>query len=472
MWLLVKDKTHLDYAYELDLIVKPDSKVPLFGREFGAFSGAGVPLFSVGGGAFRSALSEILVGFHARRGYYPVETPMIASAHLFEVSGHLEFYRENMYLFDIEGHEFAVKPMNCPYHILIFMNEVAKYRGKVPLPFKVFEVGRVHRYEPSGSVYGLLRVRAFTQDDAHIITPGENAEGIVYSIFEEMRLLLEKLFHIAIDPENFKIRLSMAERDKIGKEYMGSPKEWVSSERVLEDAVKRIRDEHGIEYVKLEGEAAFYGPKIDFIVTVEESGIRREWQLGTIQFDFNLPRRFRLYDLIEEVYGFKDIYIIHRALLGSIERFLGAYLEHSKGRLPFILSPLQFAIIAVRSGSEVDREVEAVSGKILDELVSRGFRAGLKVADKTGLSSEVRHIEYTIKPYIMVFIGPREIESGTLDVRVYDLESRKRRQEKVSFTSIKEAVESLEALAGSLEAGVRDLAGVAPRIPIKYSFVL
>jgi threonyl-tRNA synthetase len=133
-----REKTHVDYGYEIDLIVKPESSVPLFNREFAAFTGSGIPLFSIGGGASRQALSMILAGFHANRGYYVVETPIIASSELFKVSGHLQYYRKNMFVFDIEGHDFVVKPMNCPYHILLFLNHVARSRGKTPIPFKVY----------------------------------------------------------------------------------------------------------------------------------------------------------------------------------------------------------------------------------------------------------------------------------------------------------------------------------------------
>ncbi len=460
----------MDYAYELDVAVKPDARVPIFNREYGTFSGAGVPLFSLGGGALRYSLYEILVKFHARRGYFVAETPIIASTELFRVSGHLDFYRENMYIFNIEDHEFAVKPMNCPYHILLFMNQVAKYRSKVPLPFKVFEVGRVHRYEPSGSVYGLLRVRGFTQDDAHIITPGDKVVDTVYRVFEEMKMVLENIFRMRVGPEEFRVRLSMADRSRIGEEYMGTLQEWLGAEGALEEAARMIRERHGIEVVKLEGEAAFYGPKLDFIMVVEEGGVRKEWQMGTIQFDFNLPRRFKLYQLTRESHGVEEVYIIHRALLGSIERFLGAYLEHRRGRLPFTLAPIQFAIIKILTGDrEVDGEIERLAEELAKGLLVRGFRVARVESSKTGLSGDVKRLESTAKPYITVFIGAREVTEGRLDVRPFNLEEMRRERMEVKYRSASEAVESLENMARELEKPIVELAGQAPRIPGDYT---
>jgi len=466
-------KTHIDYAYEEDIIVRGDADAPLFNRPFGAFTGAGVPLFSLGGGPLRYSLSEILVKFHARRGYFVVETPIIASAELFKVSGHLDFYRENMYLFDIEGHEFAVKPMNCPYHILIFMSQVAKYRSRVPLPFKIFEFGRVHRYEPSGSIYGLLRVRGFTQDDAHIITPGEKARDVVLSVFEEMKMLLEELFMLPVNRDTLKARLSAADPAEIGREFMGTEEEWRGAEAALEGAARIIKEKYGIDYSVGVGEAAFYGPKIDFIMVVEEAGHRKEWQMGTIQFDFNLPRRFRLYELVKEVYGIEEVYIIHRALLGSVERFLGAYLEHYKGRLPFVLAPIQFAVLAIETGDEkVDREILRVARGLAGGLKGKGFRVGLKETSKTGLSGDVRLIESTVKPAVLVYVGAREVEEGSLEVRPFMLGEGRRGRLKVSYTSIDAAVEALEDLARKYEEPAVKLAGQAPRIPGDYSHML
>ncbi len=467
------EKTHMDYAYELDLVVRPDAKAPYIEREYGAYTGAGIPLFSLGGGYYRYALIDILARFHARRGYFVVETPILASSELFKLSGHLEFFRENMFLLDIEGHEFAIKPMNCPYHILIFLSQVAKYRGKVPLPFKIFEAGRVHRYEPSGSLYGLQRVRAFTQDDAHIITPGNQAKDIIISVFEEMRLLMEKLFRMKLTSDSVQLRLSLSEPSLIGKEFMGTVQEWEAAEEALREAARVISERYGMEIKSERGEAAFYGPKIDFVFRVEEAGLVREWQLGTIQFDFNLPRRFRVYDIAREIYGTEDVFIIHRALMGSIERFLGTYLDYMRGRLPFTLAPAQFAIIEILTGDgETDALIGEMARKLHGLLVSEGFRSGIIESEKTRLSGDVRRIESTIKPYVLVYIGAREARNGQLTLSVFDHDSMKRARLVVDAEGLEGLPRGITELVEQLEEGVRELAGTPPRIPGDVSHML
>ena len=468
-----QEKTHIDYAYDLDLVIKPESRVPILEREFGTYSGAGIPLFSLGGGYYRYALIDILARFHARRGYFVAETPIIASAELYKLSGHLDFYRENMYIFQIEGHDFAIKPMNCPYHILIFMHEVARYRNKVRLPFKIFEAGRVHRYEPSGSLYGLLRVRGFTQDDAHIISPGKDAVDVVASVFEEMRELMEKLFHLEISGSTVTLRLSLSDRSQIGTEFMGTAEEWEGAESILEKAADKIASIHGVSVEKGIGEAAFYGPKIDIVMHLKESGIEKEWQLGTIQFDFNLPRRFHLYDLVREVFGIEEVYIIHRALMGSIERFLGVYLDYYKGRLPFVLAPVQFAIVPITTGDpDIDSKIAGTANTVAEGLYARGFRVGIAWATKVNLGNVVRQLESTIKPAVTVFIGRREVEKGVLEARPFIHSQRKRPKLVLRAGNLDHAVEGLEDLARELERPVVELAGYAPRIPGRMNHYL
>ncbi|MCE4599645.1 MAG: hypothetical protein F7C81_05550 [Desulfurococcales archaeon] len=467
------DKTHMDYAYDLDLVIRPDSTVPVLNREFGAFSGAGIPLFSIGGGVFRAVLSDILVNFHARRGYFIADTPLIASSNLFEVSGHLEFYRKNMFLFDIEGHDFAIKPMNCPYHILIFMHELARYRNKVKLPFKIFEVGRVHRYEPSGSLYGLLRVRGFTQDDAHIITPEDKAVDIVVDVFEEMKMILENVFNLEVETKDLHLRLSLSDKSLIGEEFMGTLNEWIGAENVIEEAASIIEKKYDVSYSKEEGEAAFYGPKIDVVMRVKEAGIEKEWQLGTIQFDFNLPRRFRLYELVRELYGDINIYIIHRALLGSIERFLGVYLEHYRGRLPFSLAPLQIAIIGIKSGGDYDNVIEDHAFTLANMLINKGFRIGVKITNKTWLSGDIRLLETTIKPPLLVFIGESEIKGKFVTLSMFSHNDMKRKKYRIIYReSFTEVLGELNSMIEELESGIVKIAGQIPRIPMNLSHLL
>ena len=467
-----RQKTHMDYAYELDLVIKPESRVPLFEREYAAFSGAGIPLFSLGGGYYRYALIDILARFHARRGYFLAETPMIASSYLYQVSGHLEFFRENMFLFKIEDHDFAIKPMNCPYHILIFLSHLARFRQKLKLPFKVFEAGRVHRYEPSGSLYGLLRVRAFTQDDAHIITLEQDSVQTIVTVFEEMKELMETLFKMTFNADNIILRLSLSDKEKIGDEFMGTPREWNSAEKALEEAAKIIRDRYGIQYYSGEGEAAFYGPKIDVVMKVEESGIEKEWQLGTVQFDFNLPRRFKVYEAIREIYSKEaNVFIIHRALMGSIERFLSVYLDYMKGRLPFVLAPVQYAVIAIKTGDkDVDAKIEEISLGLHKRLLGEGYRSGLLFTTKTSLSGEVRRIESTIKPAVMVYIGAKEVKEGFITLRPYMHDKRKRVTLQVAIEG--DPLASLIRATKSLEEDVARLAGTPPRLPGDVSHLL
>lgn len=464
-------KDHVDFAYELDLVVKPDSTVPLLGREFNYYVGSGIPLFSIGGGYLRYVLQQVLVGFHARRGYFIAETPIIASSELFKLSGHMDFYRGNMFVFDIEGKEFVIKPMNCPYHLLLFLNHVARYRGKVRLPFKVFEVGRVHRYEPSGSVYGLLRVRGFTQDDAHIIALESDALDTVFNVFKEMVQLLEGVFGLEVGSENIYVRLSVSDKSLIGREFMGTLEEWEAAERALEEASRAIEGKYGVSRVVGVGEAAFYGPKIDVMMVVKGGATAKEWQMGTIQFDFNLPRRFKVYDVVKELYGDTRVFIIHRALLGSIERFLGGYLELSKGRLPVHLAPLQIAITLIKTGDEgVDKEIESRALELKNKLLENGFRVGIKETTKTSIGGDIRHIETTIKPPILVFIGEKEVKESTLTLSIYTKKGRTRKQLKVK--NITEAVEEIEKIVGEEEAKIKEIAGVNPRIPADLTHTL
>lgn len=465
-----QEKNHMDYAQELDIAVKPELMLSKLQVEVGQLIGHGLPLFTLGGGYLRAALSQMLVNFHARRGYYIAETPIVSSSALFELSGHMGFYRQNMYVFKLEGRDYAVKPMNCPLHLTVFLSEVTRYRNKVSLPFKIFEVGRVHRLEPSGSVYGLLRARGFTQDDAHIITSGDDASKVIESVFDELITIYSKVFNVDINPRTLRIRISLSDKSKIGTEFMGTREEWEKAEGFLISAAESLAKRYGFEYVSVEGEAAFYGPKIDVLVTLGEGQNAKEWQLGTIQFDFNLPRRFMIYDIVKELYGINDVYIIHRALLGSIERFLGAYLENYRGRLPFPLAPVQFAVLAVRAGDQMDEKVLDMARGLHSGLLARGFRSGYSETTRTSLSGSVRQIESTAKPPVIVYVGRRELEGGFLTLSVYKNGSRQ--STRVPARSLEEALSSIEQVAKDLESGVAEVAGTELRIPGDMSYML
>ncbi len=447
---------------ELDIAVKSTTPVPMLGKEFGYYVGAGNPLFSVGGSVLREALGQILKRYHVMKGYYLAETPIIARTTLYEVSGHLQYYKENMFLVNIEGDEYAIKPMNCPFHILILMNLLQKYRSKVPLPFKIFELGKVHRYEIAGALRGLLRVRAFTQDDAHIFSPEEHVLPTIIEVFDMMKEVYEKVFHIPVTAETVKLRLSLSEKSKIGTEFMGEKEQWDFAEEVLFKAAEEVKRKYGVEYFAEEGEAAFYGPKID-VVVYEEDG--KEWQIGTAQFDFNLPKRFKLLELVKETHGVESLYMVHRALLGSLERFLGIYLEMYKGRLPFTLAPLQALIVKIKGGGETDSKVEELASKVINVLKEMGIRVADIDVSKTSLSKEVRRIESTVKPPLMIYVGAKEAEKGKVVARPWNFENKRRDQVEMD-------VEELPRLVEKMEKGVVEMIGVPVRIPTAMTYMV
>ena len=456
----MQQKDHVDYGNDMDIIVPHDHSFSVLNRSFGSLIGSGLPLFSVGGGLLRWVLYQILTDFHVKHGYRVVMTPSVASTELYKVSGHYDFYKENMYIFNIEDHEFAIKPMNCPFHILIFANSVQKYMEKTPLPFKLFELGTVHRYEPTGSLYGLMRVRGFTQDDAHIFTPPEYFEELVLSLFNEMKMIYTKLFLLPFGEENIHLRLSMGDPEKIGTEFIGTKEEWDAAENALRSVAEHIKDVEGMKYYEERGEAAFYGPKIDVVMKFEDG----EWQIGTVQFDFNLPRRFKLNELVNKYAGVEGIQMIHRAYLGSIERFLGVYLEARKGRLPFVLNPVQVAVVPIFTGNEeVDRSIDTVSLALKELLSGHHIRTVVVPADRTSLSRRVRKLETTVRPSIIVFVGEKDLEKGITKVR-YVTPGEGHKEKEVAFTSVEELAEGILDVVRGLEEPVEELTGKKYRV--------
>ncbi len=432
------NKNHIDYADELDILVRHDRRAGFLNGEFGDFIGKGIQLFSFGGGILRTILYNILTDFHAKNGYYVIETPIIASTRLYKVSGHLSYYKQNMYIFNIEDEEYAIKPMNCPHHILLFINLIEKNR-KIKLPFRTFELGRVHRYEVSGSLYGLLRVRGFTQDDSHIFITMDKLESEIEKLIFEMKEIYEKLFNIKFEGESLTIKLSIHDKNKMN-EYSGSLEDWENSVGVMRRVLEKVGKKFGFSISIDIGEAAFYGPKYDFKIKIGE----KEWQLGTIQLDFNLPRNFRLRDLTKEYFGIEDIFIIHRAYLGSIERFIGSYLEVFNGRLPFVLNPIQLAIIKVNTRDEyIDSKINEKAQELYLKLKNEDIRAVVIESSKTELSNVVRILESKYKPSIIVYIGEKEINKG-YSIRYYNLEARKVETINGDENKLFELIEELE----------------------------
>ena len=351
--------------------------------------GAGLVIWLPRGSTYRMILENYLREEHLKRGYQFAYTPHVGKSKLWEISGHLDYYRENMFPeMEMEGESYYVKPMNCPFHISIYKSRVRSYKE---LPFKIAELGTVYRYEMSGVLHGLLRVRGFTQDDAHIICTHDQVDEVIK---ETLDLALSMLKDFGF--EDFKIYVSTKPPYAIGSED-----QWETSEKALMKAVEDLGYTCEID----EGGGAFYGPKIDVKIT---DALGRLWQCSTIQFDFNLPERFDMTYVGPDNQKHRP-YMIHRALLGSIERFTGILLEHHSGVLPLWLSPTQAVIIPI-----ADRHIEYAK-KVLQELREKGIRAEIDDRDER-MNAKIRDAELRKIPYILV-VGDREAEKETVAVR-------------------------------------------------------
>ncbi|MFH0977582.1 MAG: threonine--tRNA ligase [Spirochaetota bacterium] len=383
-------KTHLTMLEEAK---KRDHRK--LGKELDLFSiheetGAGLVLWHPKGARLKNIIENFWREEHYKNGYEMVATPHIGKAQLWETSGHLDFYNENMYSpMDIEGQDYFIKPMNCPFHLMIYKNKGYSYRE---LPLRWAELGTVYRYERSGVLHGLLRVRGFTQDDAHLICrPDQMPEEID-------RVLAFCLFMLrSFGFQKFKVYLATRPKEK----SVGDESAWVDATRALEESVKRA----GIKFELDEGGGAFYGPKIDIKIM---DALGREWQCSTIQFDFNLPERFEL-SYIDKDGKKHQPYMIHRALLGSMERFIGVLIEHYAGKFPAWLAPIQ--IILINVGEDSKDYTEKLEKKLLLEDIRtesdlREETIGYKIRDAIGKKV----------PYIGV-IGKKESEQGTISIR-------------------------------------------------------
>jgi threonyl-tRNA synthetase len=357
--------------------------------------GAGLPLWLPNGAVLRNEVMNFAFQTYLKNGYEPVCTPHIAHASLWSHSGHLDFYADDMYgPLAIDEEEYRIKPMNCPFHVKMYKREKRSYRD---LPIRWTEMGTVYRYERSGALHGLTRVRGFTQDDAHIVCMPEQLEDEVKKALEMTRFILS-----AFGFSEYEMNVSVRDPEHPDK-FIGSGEQWKRAEDTLEHALK----ESGFgDYARDVGGAVFYGPKID--VKVADS-IGRKWQLSTIQFDFNLPERFGM------TYTGSDgkehaPYMIHRAILGSLERFIGVLIEHYAGAFPTWLSPVQVRVIPV-----ADRHNE-FSYKLRDEFLASGMRADVDDATES-VGKKIRNAELMKVPY-MVVAGDKEAAGQALTVRV------------------------------------------------------
>ena len=337
---------------------------------------------------------------HRAGGYDLVATPHIGRSGLWETSGHLQWYREGMYApIDIEDEHYYLKPMNCPFHMLIFKSRARSYRD---LPMRFAELGTVYRYEPSGTLRGLLRVRGFTQDDAHLFCRPDQMRAEIDRVLDFCLSVLAAYGFAT--PE-----LELSVRDPATPEkYAGSDADWEVAESTLAAAL----DARGLPYERVEGEAVFYGPKIDIGIL---DALGRRWQASTIQFDFNLPERFDL------TYAGADNrphrpYMVHRALYGSIERFLALLVEHYSGALPVWLAPTQAIVIPI-----ADRNLDYARG-VRDELDAAGFRVEVDERPER-MNAKVRDAQLQKVPYMLV-VGNREEQAGGVSLRLRTNEDR------------------------------------------------
>ncbi len=373
------------------------------GKELGLFIfsdqvGPGLPLWTPKGTMLRSLLEDFLKQEQVKRGYLPVVTPHIARVDLFKVSGHWQNYKEDMFpmMADDEAARFAeqgfaLKPMNCPFHIQIYKSELRSYRE---LPMRLSEFGTVYRYEQSGELGGLTRVRGFTVDDSHLFVKPDQLESEFLSVVD----LILSVFR-SLQLQNFKARLSF--RDPASDKYIGSDEIWNKAENAIRHAAETL----GMEYFEGVGEAAFYGPKLDFIF---QDALDREWQLGTVQVDYNLPERFDLEYVAEDGSRQRPV-MIHRAPFGSLERLIGILIEEYAGDFPLWLAPLQVRLLPVTN------EFAAFAYEVVNQMRSLGIRAEV---DKSGerLGKMIRNAEKEKIP-VMAVIGAKEVESNALSLR-------------------------------------------------------
>jgi threonyl-tRNA synthetase len=373
------------------------------GKELGLFVfsdlvGPGLPLWTPKGTVLRTLLQDFLQQEQLKRGYLPVVTPHIGRVDLFKVSGHWQKYKEDMFPLMAENEEaaqheqgFVMKPMNCPFHIQIYKSELRSYRE---LPMRLAEFGTVYRYEQSGELGGLTRVRGFTVDDSHLfVTPEQldseflNVVDLILSVFNKLQL------------KNFKARLSF--RDPASDKYIGSDEAWEKAQGAIRRAVETL----GMDHFEGIGEAAFYGPKLDFIFS---DALEREWQLGTVQVDYNLPERFDL-EYVAEDGSRKRPVMIHRAPFGSLERLIGILIEEYAGDFPLWLAPIQARLLPVSD------EFLPFASLVATKMQALGIRAEVDVSGDR-LGKLIRNAEKQKIP-VMAVIGAKEVESNSLSIR-------------------------------------------------------
>jgi threonyl-tRNA synthetase len=379
----IKKRDHRLIARRLDLYTICDD------------AGAGLVFWHPRGARLIQLIEEFWHQAHRERGYQLVRTPHIARGKLWEQSGHLGFYRENMYLMTIDEEEYALKPMNCPGHVIIYQSRTHSYRD---LPLKLCELGTVYRYERSGTLHGLLRVRGFTQDDAHIFCTPEQIKAELHKVCELVEYMMGSFGF-----KDYIVEISVRDATNTAK-YAGSDADWVMAEGVLTE----VATERNYRPKRMEGEAVFYGPKIDFKLL---DALGRAWQGPTVQFDFNLPGRLGVTYVGED--GAEHLcYMIHRTVLGSMERFIAGLLEHTAGALPLFVCPVQVVILPVTLRDETLLDYAA---KVHDALAGKGLRVEVDLSEEK-LGKKIRAHEEVKIPFMLV-LGQKEMAEGMVSVR-------------------------------------------------------
>jgi threonyl-tRNA synthetase len=397
------NKTELDdYLQRLEEARLRDHR--RLGKQLGLFHisplvGSGLPLWLPNGAVLRETLESFLRQAQLDRGYLPVITPHIGNLELYRISGHYPYYKDSQYTpIQIDEEAFLLKPMNCPHHIEIYRSEPRSYRD---LPYRLAEFGTVYRYEKSGELTGLTRVRGFTVDDSHLFVAPEQLEEEFIAVVDLIQYVFSTMgFH------DFRARLGTNDPD--GDKYAGDPSMW--SRGIA--AIRNAADKLGLDYTVEEGEAAFYGPKLDFIF---RDVLKREWQLGTVQVDFLLPERFGLEYIGEDGRPHQPV-MIHRAPFGSMERFVGILIEHFNGAFPVWLAPQQVKVIPI-----ADRHLE-YAHQIVTSLKADGIRVQVDESSER-MNKKIREAQLQKIPYMLV-VGDKEMESGAVAVRTRDNEDR------------------------------------------------
>ncbi|NLJ79116.1 MAG: threonine--tRNA ligase, partial [Tissierellia bacterium] len=387
-----KEKDLKKYLRRLEEAEKRDHRK--LGRELELFTiheeGPGFPFFHPNGMVVRNELEDFWKDEHVRRGYGELKTPIILSEELWHRSGHWDHYKENMYLTEIDEANYAIKPMNCPGSILIYKSKMYSYRD---LPLRWGELGLVHRHELSGALHGLMRVRSFTQDDAHVYALPSQVKDEIMEIID----LADYIYDIF----GFKYRVELSTKPE---NSMGTEEQW----EIATEGLREALEEKGIEYTVNEGDGAFYGPKIDYHL---EDAIGRTWQCGTIQLDFQMPERFDL-TYVDRDNERKRPVMIHRTILGSIERFLGILIEHYAGKFPIWLAPIQVTILPISD------KFNDYGYEIKEKLEKAGIRASIDDrAEKVGY--KIREARLKRIPYMLI-IGEREVEAKLVAVNQRD----------------------------------------------------